>query len=73
MLRGLDTIMVVVDRLSKYAHFIALSLPFTAKDVVRAFIKEIVWLHGFPNVIISDRDQIFSQSLLVRVVPLFRN
>lgn len=45
---GVDTIFVVVDKLSKYAHYIGLQHPFTALFVAEAFVREIVRLHGFP-------------------------
>jgi hypothetical protein len=54
-----DTIFVVVDRLSKSAHFISLTHPFTAKIVAERFVEGVVKLHGLPKIIISDRDPIF--------------
>lgn len=56
---GVDTVVVVVDRLTKYAHFLGLKHPFSALTVAAAFIKEIVCLHGFSATIVSDRDKVF--------------
>ena len=57
---GKSVIMVVVDRLTKYAHFCTLSHPFKAGTVATAFMETIQKLHGNPNIIVSDRDTIFT-------------
>ncbi|KAL6575466.1 hypothetical protein OROMI_012751 [Orobanche minor] len=59
---GVDSILVVVDRFSKYGHFVGLSHPFSAKTVADVFAKEIVRLHGVSATIVSDRDPIFLSS-----------
>ena len=57
---GKTVIMTVVDRFSKAVHFIALSHPYTATSVARAFFAEIVRLHGIPSSVVSDRDPMFT-------------
>ncbi|KAL0326173.1 UNVERIFIED_CONTAM: Transposon Ty3-G Gag-Pol polyprotein [Sesamum radiatum] len=56
---GKDMILVVVDRLSKYAHFIALKHPFSAVVVAQVFMENSFRLHGMSKTIVSDRDPVF--------------
>jgi hypothetical protein len=57
---GKSVIMVIVDRLTKYAHFCALSHPFKASTVATTFMETVQKLHGSPKIIVSDRDPIFT-------------
>lgn len=52
---GKSVLLVVVDRFSKYAHFIPLGHPYTAESVARVFFSEIFRLHGLPETIVSDK------------------
>lgn len=55
--------MVVVDKFSKYAHFLALAHPFTAFQVAQVFMQHVFKLHGLSQSIISDRDRVFTSLL----------
>lgn len=58
--RQYNCIMVVVDKLSKYAHFIPLTHPYTASKVADLFMDTIYRLHGMPLSLVSDRDPVFT-------------
>lgn len=53
-------VVVVVDKLSKYAHFIQLHHPYIALKVARVFTEHIFKLHGLPQTIVSNRDLVFT-------------
>ena len=56
----MDVGFVVVDRLTTYVHFIALSHPYLASKVTALFVQHVFKLHGMPNSIASDRDPAFT-------------
>jgi hypothetical protein len=57
-----SVILVVVDRYTKYAHFIPFKHPFNTTKVAQLFMNNIVKLYGIPKSIVTDRDKIFTCS-----------
>jgi transposase InsO family protein len=67
---GKETIMVIVDRFTKYVYFITLAHPFTVEEVAKIFLDHIYKFHGLPATILTNRDKLFT-SLFWR--ELFRH
>ncbi|GJW18546.1 putative reverse transcriptase domain-containing protein [Tanacetum coccineum] len=57
---GYDSIWVIVDRLTKSAHFLPMKKTDSIEKLAQLYLKEIVCKHGIPMSIISDRDSLFS-------------
>ncbi|XP_028776266.1 uncharacterized protein LOC114733022 [Neltuma alba] len=57
IVKGNSVILVVVDRLSKYGHFLPLPATFSSTSVAEVFVQHIVKLHGIPKSIVTDRDK----------------
>lgn len=51
---GKEVIFVVIDRLSKYAHFMSLVHPYSTITVAQAYLDNVYKLHGYPKLITSD-------------------
>jgi hypothetical protein len=62
--RNHDSIWVVVDRLTKTAHFITVNSTYSAKDYAEIYLDRVVRLHGIPKAIISDRGPQFISRFL---------
>ena len=55
-----DAVSVIVDQLTKLAHFIVVRMTFTLEEFCRLYIREIVQLHGVPVSIMLDKDPRFT-------------
>ena len=61
-MRQHDSIMVVVDKLTKASHFILVKSTYKVDSIAKKIMKEIFKLHGFPKAIISNRDTKFTSN-----------
>jgi hypothetical protein len=68
--RGKSVILTVVDRFSKYCHFIPLAHPYSAESVAQAFFNDVVRLHGVPQSMVSDRDTVFTSTFWQELMRL---
>nr|GEU69691.1 putative reverse transcriptase domain-containing protein [Tanacetum cinerariifolium] len=57
---GYDSIWVIIDRLTKFAHFLLMKKTNSIEKLAQLYLKEIVCRHGVPVSIISDRDSLFT-------------
>jgi hypothetical protein len=69
---GFLVIMVVVDRLTKFAHFIPIKHPYTTPTIAKIFLDNIVKLHGMLHFIVSDRDTIFVSTFWKELFKLYK-
>jgi hypothetical protein len=58
-----DSIMVVVDKLTKDTHFVPIKMTQTTTNIVEIYMREISRLHGIPKKIVLDRDTKFTSKL----------
>ena len=52
--RGIDAIWVIVDQLTKLAHFLPMRMTYLMEKLAQLYVNEIVRLHGMPLTIVSD-------------------
>lgn len=73
---GNDSILVIVDKLTKYLHCFAIKEKISSQETAALFFERIVTLHGLPSKIISDRDTRFTSNFwreLMRIVGVQQN
>ena len=62
-MRQHDSIIVIMDMLTKVSHFIPVKSTFLASDVAHVVIRDVVRVHGAPKKIVSDKDVKFTSKL----------
>ncbi|GKC30489.1 ty3-gypsy retrotransposon protein [Tanacetum coccineum] len=68
--KGVTVILVVVDHLTKYAHFGVLPTSFNAPKVAELFLEIVIKHHGVPKTIVSDRDPFFVSNFWKQIFEL---
>nr|GFB30426.1 hypothetical protein [Tanacetum cinerariifolium] len=68
--RRYDAIWVVVDRLTKSAHFLPIRKDYSVSNLAKIFQQEIVRLHGTPSVVVSDRDPCFTSRFCKEMIEV---
>jgi transposase InsO family protein len=58
-----DSVMVVLDKLTKVAHFVHVKMTDTTTSIVEIYMREIYRLHGIPKAIVSDKYTKFTSNL----------
>ena len=66
-----DSVWVIVDKLTKSAHFLLIRLDYSMDRLVELYVIEIVRLHGIPLSIVSDRDPRFTSRFWKELQSIF--
>ena len=69
---GYDSILVIIDRLSKYVKLVPTTTTVTAPEVARLFVDHVMKSHGCPKSIVSDRDKNFTSHFWQTVCELWQ-
>jgi hypothetical protein len=67
---GKSIILTIMDRFSKYCHFIPLGHPYTTETVAKLFFAEIVWLHDILRSLVSNYDPMFTSTFWKEILTL---
>ena len=65
-----DTILVIVDRLTKLLHLIPFNKKYTAEQLGFIILDRLIRYHGIPEALISDRDKLFTSNYWKTLMPL---
>jgi hypothetical protein len=70
--QGYNVILVVVDRFTKYAHFLPVKHPYTVHSIAQTSMDSVVKLHDIPHSIVTDRDTIFLCNFWKELFKLYK-
>ena len=69
---GYDTILVIIDRLTKMSHFIPCKKNMDTGQFATVFLKEIIRLHCIPRDVITDRGSLFTSDIWMKITEKAR-